>query len=331
MDTSTQMLGASLDISLKEFLEMPTKQIAQLMQRDGPKTCVFPINGTRRWFLLEHPKRVHDSQGYIETYLERSFEIFKLFFDHGIDTVLSPIFGPDLMTRGEAYRLAVMPAQRWLLQKQALDFYDKHNVRIRFYGDFHRYFENTPYLEVEKIFDELTRRTSQYKRNRLFFGVCAHDATETVAEVSIRFYQKHGRPPKKHEIIEAYYGEYINPVSFFIGFGQPTVFDMPLVATGNEDLYFTVSPSLYMDMKTLRSILYDHLYVRRLEEKSYHNISESEWCKLADFYATNRHRVLGLGYQQSNHFWCPLPQVEVPSCLTNDFGTQVNNPKGETK
>ena len=318
-------------MSLEEFLQMPTEQIAQLVREDGPKTCVFPINGTRRWFLLEHSERAQSSQSYIETYLERSFEIFGMFFDHGIDTVLSPIFGPDLMTRGEAYRLAVMPAQQWLLQQHALDFYDTYGVQVRFYGDFHRHFEGTPYVEVEKMFDELTKRTSHHQRRRLFFGVCAHDATETVAEFGIRFHQKHGRPPKKQEIVEAYYGEYINPVSFFIGFGQPAVFDMPLVATGSEDLYFTVSPSLYMDVKILRSILYDHLYIRRLDEKSYHDMPESEWRKLAAFYATNRHRVLGLGYQQNDHFWCPLPQVEVPPCLKNDIGAQVSDPREETK
>jgi tuberculosinol/isotuberculosinol synthase len=317
--TPTTLEGTSLD----EFLELPTERVARLVQGDGPKTCVFPINGTRRWFLLEHPDRAQSSQSYIETYMKRSFDIFGLFFDHGIDTVLSPIFGPDLMARGEAYRLAVMPAQRWLLQQRALEFYERHGVRVRFYGDFHRYFENTPYVEVEEMFDELTRRTSQYGRHRLFFGVCAHDATETVAQIGIRFHRQHGRPPNKREIVEAYYGEHVDPVSFFIGFGQPTVFDMPLVATGNEDLYFTVSPSLYMDEKTLRSILYDHLYTRRLDEKSYGSMSENEWRKLAAFYAENRHRVLGLGHRYNDHFWCPLPQVRVPPCLENDIGTRA--------
>ena len=126
----------------------------------------------------------------------------------------------------------------------------------------------------------------------MFFGICAHDAAETVASNAIRFYQEHGVAPDKHQIVEAYYGEYIEARSLFIGFDRPTVFDMPFIATGSEDLYFTVSPSLYLDTLTLRKILYDHLYSRRVSEV-YTELSPEDRTTLADFYSLNRHQVLG--------------------------------------
>ena len=65
------------------------------------------------------------------------------------------------------------------------------------------------------------------------------------------------------------------PVELFIGFDKFTVFDMPLLTTGEEDLYFSVSPSPYMTIRQLRAILYDHLYVRRTPEPDYTTLQPS--------------------------------------------------------
>ena len=40
-------------LSLNEFLGLPTEEVARLVHAAGSKVCVFPINGTRRWYLLE--------------------------------------------------------------------------------------------------------------------------------------------------------------------------------------------------------------------------------------------------------------------------------------
>ncbi len=39
-----------------------------------------------------------------------------------------------------------------------------------------------------------------------------------------------------------YYGEYVAPVDLFVGFDKFCTFDMPLIATGDEDLYFHGQP-----------------------------------------------------------------------------------------
>jgi tuberculosinol/isotuberculosinol synthase len=128
--------------------------------------------------------------------------------------------------------------------------------------------------------------------------------------------------PDKRQIVEAYYGEYIEPVDLFIGFAdRPAAFDMPLIATGSEDLYFTVGPSPYLDAHTLRAILYDHLYARRVDEANYAKLSPEDWQTLADFYALNRRHVLGLGRQHaSGCFWYPLPHVEILPRMLGDPG-----------
>jgi tuberculosinol/isotuberculosinol synthase len=235
-----------------------------------------------------------------------------MFFDHGLDTLLTPVFGPDLLERGGDYGEVAIQGLLWFAQApEFLEFYDQYEVRVRVYGDVERHFRGTPYEPALLAFDELSRRTASHRRHRLFFGVCAHDATETVAEIGVRFYQEQGSLPDRKQIVEAYYGEYVDPVDLFIGFERPNVFDMPLLATGAEDLYFTVSPSPYLTPAVLRAILYDHLYTRRVDDADYGQLSPGEWRELGRFYALNRESVLGLGCRRvSGKFWCPVPQVK---------------------
>ncbi len=302
-------------IDLDEFQNLPTEDVARLVREAGPRVCVFPINGTRRWFLLEYPNQ--DTNSFSETYLrvtwERQIELYKLLFDHGIDTLLTPIFGPDLIERGEEYRKLFMPGLLWCAQNQdMLNFYDDYNVRVRIYGDAQRYLQGTPYASALDAYVKLAQRTASHTRCRLFFGVCAHDATETVAEIGARFFQDHDRLPTRREIVEACYGEYVEPVDFFIGFDRFSAFDMPLLATGSEDLYFTVSPSPYMDARTLRAILYDHLYTRRVDDASYSALSSGDWAWMRAFYQANLGNVLGVGTERGG-IWYPHPQVKQPS------------------
>lgn len=311
-------------MDLKTFQGLPTEQIAQLVRTKGPPVCVFPINGTRRWFILEHPE--HGTAGSVEDYLRiggrRHLELYRMFFDHGVDTLLTPVFGPDLLDRGEDYVAMAAQGLLWFAQApEFLEFYDAFDVRVRVYGDARRYLRHTACQQALDAFDDLARRTVSHRRHRLFFGVCAHDPAETVAAIGVRFYQEHGRPPNRREIVTAYYGEYVEPVGIFIGFDRLAAFDMPLIATGNEDLYFTVSPSPYLGAHTLRAILYDHLYARRVNEADYTDLRPEDWGVLAAFYSSNRDAVLGLGRRHaSGNFWYPLPQVQLPSPLVNDEG-----------
>jgi len=306
-----------MTMNREAFLNLPTKRLARLVREAGPKVCVFPINGTRRWFMLEHPAQA--ASGVAEDYLriggQRHVELYKMFFDHGIDTLLTPSFGPDILDRGSGYRSILEEGLVWFARNgDFLTFYDDYDVRVRVYGDVERHLAETPYHHALDAYDRLARRTASHRTYRLFFGICAHDSVEKTAEISVRFHEKNGRLPTRREIIEAYYGEYVEPVDLFIGFAdRPAVFDMPLIATGSEDVYFTVSPSPYLDEQTLRAILYDHLYARRIDDAGYADLSAADWRALGRFYTVNRHHVLGLGRKDpSRRFWHPLPEVTLP-------------------
>lgn len=300
---------------METFLNLPTEAVARIVREAGPKVCVFPINGTRRWLILEHPEAV--AENFVEAYLNiagrRHVELYQLFFDHGVDTLLTPVFGPDILARGEGYDELIRDGLSWFARGQDfLDFYDAYDVRVRVYGDYRRYLESTPYAEVIDDFAAIEQRTASHSRCRLFFGVCAHDAAETIAGIGLRFHQLHGRLPNKREIVEAYYGEYVAPVNFFIGFDQFAAFDMPLVSTGNEDLYFTVAPSPYLTARQLRTILYDHMYARSRGESSYTAMTQADWTVMRDFYQVNVGNTSGIGRCYGGKVWYPLPQIMLP-------------------
>jgi tuberculosinol/isotuberculosinol synthase len=303
------------------FRDLPTNEVARLVRECGSHVCVFPINGTRRWYVLEHggQSASQPAKDYLQVSSERLVAIYRLLFDHGLDTLLIPVFGPDLIERGDGYMQEVVAdGLRWFSGDERLwAFCETYQVRVRVYGDARRYLAGTAYLDALERFENVAeRRTSRHQRRKLFFGMCAHDATARVAAFAVHFHQIQGRLPDKHEIVEHYYGDAVGPVDLFIGFDRPAAFDMPLVATGAEDLYFTVSPSLYMDARTLRAILYDHLYARQLSELDYADLSAGERESFTLFYRANRHHALGIGRKHpSGHFWYPLPQVDLPPAL----------------
>jgi len=303
-------------MELETFLNLPKQEVARIVREAGPKVCVFPINGTRRWFMLEHP-HVNEqdfAKSYLEAMIQCYVRLYGLWFSYGADTVLAPAFGPDLMARGDEY--THMAATGWVEMVNHpvfVDFCDTHQVRVRFYGDYRKVFQDTAYAYLLDIFDALSARTEKNDQHRLFFGLFAHDPAETLAELAIEYYQEHQCIPDKRVLIELYYGEYVPPVNFFVGFDKFAAFDMPLVATGSEDLYFTVAPSPYLTERQLRTILYDHLYARPEPDTDYSDLTSEGWTLMWNFYRANQGQTLGIGKRQRiSGFWYPLPQVNIP-------------------
>jgi tuberculosinol/isotuberculosinol synthase len=300
-------------MNIEEFISLPESEMLQHTQDHGPRVCVCPINGTRRWFTLEHASTNYENieSGYLDIVARAYVDFFTLFYRHGIHTLLIPSFGPDLLERGEEYmKVAVKGFEMVAKHDLFLKFYQEYDVQVRFYGNYVEYLEHTDYYYLIEYFDKITQETANHKSHQLFWGLFANDATESVGKISIDYYKKHNRPPSREEIIKAYYGTYVEPVDIFLGFDKFSAFDMPLLAIGFEDLYFTVSPTLYLTQAQLRTILYDHIYTRK-EIDEYSEMTIQEWEHMRAFYKTNLGKTLGIGVKKSN-IWYPLPQVQEP-------------------
>ena len=295
-------------IPLEQFLQLPADEVAALVKATGQKVCVFPVNGTRRWFMLEHADKIGDDflRAYMDESIKNHVQLCAMLFDHGIDTILAPVFGRELMRRGDEYtkRVGMDGLVRTATDQSYLHFFSQYNVRVRFYGDYRDVLTGTPYEYALKSMYEVTETTKHNSRLRLLFGVFADESVETAARLSVEHYLAHGAVPDKQTLIRRYYGEDLPPVSMFIGFDKFSAFDMPLLSTGEEDLYFSVSPSPYMTVQQLRTILYDHIYMRRVPEPDYTKFSASELDWLRDYYRSNKDKVLGVGRLKFD-LWIP--------------------------
>ena len=233
--------------------------------------------------------------------------LYKLLFDHGLDTLINPVFGVELFRRGDDYMKKIgADGLEWLTSHpDFLKFYDEYQVRVRFYGDYRQVLSGTPYEYLLDKFEEITQRTSRHTKHRLFFGVCGTDATQSVAEFSIQKYVETGAVPTREEIVAAYYGEYVPQADLFISSDKFWVFDYPLLSSGEEDLYYMVAPSLYLNETQLRHILYDHLFARQIDHPDFENMSKAGIESMRQFYERNMEKTLGVGVLE-NDIWYPI-------------------------
>jgi adenosine tuberculosinyltransferase len=285
-------------MDLQTFLSLPTEEVAAIVRASGSKVCVFPFNGTRRWFLLEHGRDNHKNpaQAYIEFTAKAYIETYKLLLDYGLDTVVAPVFGSEIFNRGENYMSELGSAMSLLATHPAfLDFYREYDVRIQFYGDYRKQLGVSPYAYICDSFNDVTKLTAHHTKHRLFYGVCADDATETIAELSINHFQETGKIPSRRELIEIYYGEYIEKADIFLGFEKFNIFDYPMLGWGEESLYFTVAPSLYITGRQLRTILYDFIYLRPVQDPIYEKMPNADFEAMRMHYQSHREVTFGVG------------------------------------
>jgi tuberculosinol/isotuberculosinol synthase len=292
----------------ERFLQLSTAEVSALVKATGQKVCVFPVNGTRRWFMLEHGDEIGDDffEAYMRASIQNHVELCARLFDHGIEIILAPVFGRELMRRGDEYtqRVGIDGLVRTATDKNYRDFFEKHNVKVRFYGDYRDVLTGTPYEYALKSIYEVTEATKHHTAFQLFFGVFADEVTETIARLSVEHYLAQGSIPDKEALVRKYYGADLPPVSLFIGFDKFSVFDMPLLTTGEEHLYFSLSPSPYMTTHQLRAILYDHVYVRPTPEPDYTKLPAEELHWLREYYRHNKDYALGVGKLKFN-LWFP--------------------------
>lgn len=298
-----------MDINLETFLSLPTHEVAQLARAAGPQVCVIPINNTRRWFAMEYGDQEFDDPiaAYMEISGREHLRVYKLLFEHGIDTILTPVFGAELFRRGDEYmqKIGADGLERLATHPDFQAFYDENEVRVRFYGEHRKYLRETPYSGLSDLFDQATQRTLHHQKRRLFWGAFATLAAEAVAEFAVEYHAQYGKIPSRREIVEMYYGEYVDFASLYISSDKFWVFDYPLLSSGEEDLYFMTAPVLYLAETQLRHILYDHLFARSIDHPDYTEMSAQSLQYMKQFYSDHRHKTLGIG-KLVDQVWYPI-------------------------
>jgi hypothetical protein len=84
-----------------------------------------------------------------------------------------------------------------------------------------------------------------------------------------------------------------------------------MLGWGMESLYYTVAPSLYINERQLRRMLYDHLYLRPVPDADFFSMPEENFESVREYYKTNLETVLGVGEIRGG-IWYALPQLNFP-------------------
>jgi hypothetical protein len=166
-------------MSRSEFLQLPTEQVAEMIRG---LTIAFPIDGTRRWFRLHYPQ-ARSVEEYKQLVVARYVQVYRMLFEHGVETLIIPVFGRELLNRGEEYVREAMEAMTRLAEQPLFtDFYREYNVRVIFYGDWRRQARGLPGADaVTAAFDGCTASRHTGPR-RIFYGAWADDMLVSLAD-----------------------------------------------------------------------------------------------------------------------------------------------------
>jgi adenosine tuberculosinyltransferase len=266
----------------------------------------WPFNGTRRWYLL-HRSRHPNTDDYVVTLIRRQAELHRLIFAHGISVIMAPGFGKELLARGTDYTRLVLGGLLRLAEDPVYQEMFSCGVRIRFYGDFGEVLDTPTFRPILQECARLTSDTASGDGPLLLIGLFADAPYPTLARLSVEIAARRGRPPGRRELIEGYYGLEVPDLSLYLGFAQPALFDVPLVATGREDLYTTLTPSPDLTEVQLRKILYDHLVTRRTPDPDYKTLSAEARVALTEYNERYSGITFGVGHiDPVTRVWTPL-------------------------
>lgn len=295
-----------------EWLRWPTGRVAHWVA-DRPKPVVvgWPFNGTRRWYLA-HRDRSTSTNDYLTTIIRRQAELHRMTFDHGVSVIAAPGFGQETMKRGSTYTQYVLSGLLRLADDEVYQEMFAAGMRLRFYGDYEEVLDEPVFRPMLDACAELTEATASGDGPLLLIGLFADAPYPTIARLSVEFLQKRGRIPNRQELIEAYYGVPVPDLSLYIGFVQPEMFDVPLLADGLEHLYTTLNPSPGLTHKQLREILYDHLVTRQAPPVDYESLPTRAREEIIEYNERHKGLTLGLGHiDPVTGLWRPsLPNPE---------------------
>jgi hypothetical protein len=301
----------------EDFFKADASEIADYVVKIGrPKVGVFVPDGNRR-LILAYTDLPPDSEAFYTKLAEDPasslLSNLYVFFDHGLSTLMVPLFSCSVLKRGSAYRrLTALEAMRLLFTAEDGSgwprFYKEYGVRVRVYGDRNR-LAGTECAPALEWITRVEAATQEHQAHHLFFGIGGEPLVGLgAARASIRFCREYEREPTKDELVSFYYGEKIETADFFImssklsGLGA-----LPELICGSDtQVYFLSGPGVSsLTVQTYRAILYDLLFMRseQAEDRGY-LLSAQQRTELKIWYQEHGEEVIGLGRRIGN-VWLP--------------------------
>jgi len=134
-------MEAEIKMAREAFLDLPTAKVRKLVEEKGkPRVGVFVADGNRR-LLLARTGLAPDSKEFYSEYarffVESLEKSLNLFFDHGLQILFFPLFGPSLLKRQNQFHSLTIPAvyNQIFQSPKWMEFYGEKGIRVKVYGD----------------------------------------------------------------------------------------------------------------------------------------------------------------------------------------------------
>lgn len=301
------------EISYNEFITLPTADIARIVKQKGkPGVGIFVADGNRRMTMALTGLSEDDNNFYTEyvrLFNEKFMETLKVFFSHGLDTLIVPLISPTILNREQDY---IDLALNGLLQSlfksdEWLNFYKENDIRVKDYGNPEQLRGSGCEKGIKWIRDIKTQ-TSHHKKHTLFFGFLSDNmgGMESI-DRALEFYRLHRRKPTYQEIKEMYYGENLAGADFFIMSTKIAGAGIlpPFISCKKTRMYFLPSPGVIgLTREIYREILYDMLFSRIGGIKKYTADDLKNIDCLKEYYLPDNPIVIGPG-KRIGKFWVP--------------------------
>jgi len=309
---------ATKDIPLlSDFEAWPAEQVFSIAHG---KTVVLATGGTSRWYFLEHgdPRAGYSAPEQFRDYgrhtIQRVVDIAAIMFADGIQTLFVMGFGGGQGERNPEYMANLAWVYELLIDDTTQELYQQHQIGVQFRGDWAALFERLKAPLLVNRYKRIEQESTPGRDRWLIWFVGDDFIPESLVRLVQRRLTETGHMPDRRELCQAYYGRALDRVDIFISNNKPSVTGMcpPLLTL--SDLYFTVSPTLYLGKRQWRHILYDHVFARREHYRNYGVFPAEAIEDMRAFYKTNQDAVLGVGsYDPLTQTWRPVLHGERPN------------------
>jgi hypothetical protein len=241
----------------------------------------------------------------MEFALSAYIKVFELLFSLGIKTVLTPTLYPPNFLRPISYLKQAMEYNHiGLLGSKFKKLYDQYGIKARLYGDYDFAPNAAPYRQsLSKLNQSLILLTPDGDK-LLLFGYSAGTFTEEVIARSISFNDLKPHPCETDIRMACFpYGPSKIDICLTSGCLRVGEILPPILDGGYTDIYNTHSLMLDIQEKSVRHILFDHLFLRRTNENDFTEYSSDQLKELSVYYQKHASCVTGTGSLIGEEFW----------------------------
>jgi hypothetical protein len=295
------------------FLAQSDAELAAELQEHGEPCWAIAMGGTRRAYIAAGGTLagMSDLPAYFAWSEAAQCAVIDRLIRLGVRTLIAVVRLPD--DRGPNYRALAREALRALgTSPVRRELYQQHQLSVRVAGDHGALACALDAPEVVDHFSMLAKETAHADGARLvylFRGPWIDMAAEE-AMVGYQLGTQLGRPPSRAELIRAYYGDELPPLSVYVGSGRPQLGQLrPPFLGGAEDCYWAQPPLMRLTAKDWRRIIFDHLFARRTDSARRYPTDGESREMLVRALTEMDGQIVGLGVRHPLGFWAACEQA----------------------